>query len=197
VVAARAPQALHCADPFHVVRWAGEAVNLVRRQVWNTARRNKEHGGGANRPAVGDGKKINKASWGLRKDRSDWTPKQAAAMEWVKINRPVLHRAWQLKEALRAVFASTGFLAVALLDRWIAWARRCRIPEFVEVARKITTHRATIEACLLAGLSNGLTESVNTKIRLITRRAYGFRNVHALIALAQLSLGHMRPLLPT
>ena len=32
-VAAHAPQAIACADPFHVVRWAGEAVNLIRRRV--------------------------------------------------------------------------------------------------------------------------------------------------------------------
>lgn len=193
----RAPHAIHCADPFHVVRWAGEAVNLVRRQVWNAVRRTKAQGGGANKPAVGHGKTINIATWGLRKNTADWTPKQAAAMEWIKLNHPVLHRAWRLKELLRAVFRAEGFMAVALLDRWIAAARRCRIPEMIDVARKITSHRTEIEACLLSGLSNGLTESVNTKIRLITRRAYGFRNVHALIALAQLSLGHHRPTLPT
>lgn len=41
-----------------------------------------------------------------------------------------------------------------------------------------------------------LIESVNTKIRLITRIAFGFKNVDALIALAMLSLGGHRPALP-
>jgi transposase len=196
-VAAHAPAAVACADPFHVVRWAGEAVNLVRRQVWNAVRRTPAQGGGANRPAAGDGKTINIGTWALRKNPSAWTPRQTAAMDWIATNHPRLHRAWQLKEALRAVFRGRGFPALHLLDRWIGWARRCRIPEFVEVARRITTHRPPIDACLLTGLSNGLTESVNTKIRLITRRAYGFRNTHALIGLAQLSLGLHKPALPT
>ena len=45
-------------------------------------------------------------------------------------------------------------------------------------------------------LSNALIESVNAKIRLITRIAFGFKNVDALIALAMLSLGGHRPALP-
>jgi hypothetical protein len=43
---------------------------------------------------------------------------------------------------------------------------------------------------------NGLIESVNTKVRLITRVAYGFHGPQALIALAMLSLGGQRPALP-
>ncbi|WP_146068095.1 transposase, partial [Cryobacterium sp. M96] len=46
------------------------------------------------------------------------------------------------------------------------------------------------------GLSNGRIESVNTKIRLITRIAFGFKSPDALIALAMLSLGGHKPVLP-
>ena len=46
------------------------------------------------------------------------------------------------------------------------------------------------------GLSNGLIESVNTKIRLLTRIAFGFANPDPLIALAMLALGGHRPTLP-
>jgi Transposase len=44
--------------------------------------------------------------------------------------------------------------------------------------------------------SNALIESTNTKIRLITRIAFGFKSPDALIALALLSLGGHRPALP-
>jgi transposase len=37
---------------------------------------------------------------------------------------------------------------------------------------------------------------VNTKIRLLTRIAFGFRSASALIALAMLSLGGHKPTLP-
>lgn len=39
VVARRCPQAVRCADPFHVVAWATEALDEVRREAWNTAAR--------------------------------------------------------------------------------------------------------------------------------------------------------------
>ena len=38
MVADRCPKAVRCADPFHVVKWATEALDEVRRQAWNTAR---------------------------------------------------------------------------------------------------------------------------------------------------------------
>jgi transposase len=38
MVAARCPDAVVCADPFHVVAWATDALDEVRRQAWNDAR---------------------------------------------------------------------------------------------------------------------------------------------------------------
>jgi len=67
-------------------------------------------------------------------------------------------------------------------------ARRCRIPAFVKLARSIVKHKARILAAIEHNLSNGLIESTNTKIRLITRIAFGFKSPEALIALALLSL---------
>ncbi|MEV0705845.1 transposase, partial [Saccharopolyspora sp. NPDC050389] len=46
------------------------------------------------------------------------------------------------------------------------------------------------------GLSNALIESTNTKIRLLTRMAFGFKRPDALISLALLALGGYRPELP-
>jgi transposase len=75
-------------------------------------------------------------------------------------------------------------------------ARRCRIPAFVNLARSITEHRAGIQASLLHGLSNARVESVNTKLRVLTRLAFGFRSPEALIGLAMLSVGSLCPDLP-
>ena len=72
----------------------------------------------------------------------------------------------------------------------------CRIPVFVELARRIVRHRHAIDAALEHGLSQGLIESFNTKIRLLTRIAFGFHSPKALIALAMLALGGHRPALP-
>jgi transposase len=86
--------------------------------------------------------------------------------------------------------------AVETLDRWISWARRCPSEPFVTLTRSIARHRPSILATIEHGRSNGHIESVNTKIRLITRIAFGFRSNPELIALIMLSLGGHRPALP-
>jgi transposase len=83
-----------------------------------------------------------------------------------------------------------------LLDGWIKWARRCRLAPFVKLARTITEQRASILAAIRHGLSNARVEAINTQIRLITRRAFGFHTPDALIALAMLSLADLCPPLP-
>ena len=94
------------------------------------------------------------------------------------------------------MFSVKGQAGKEALDKWISWARRCRIPVFVELSRRIVNHRDTIDAALDHGLSQGLIESTNTKIRVLTRIAFGFHNAQALIALAMLALGGHRPALP-
>ncbi len=54
-------------------------------------------------------------------------------------------------------------------------------------------NRDAIVASIEHGLSNALVESMNTKIRLIVRMAFGFHSAQAIIALAMLSLGGHRP----
>ena len=73
---------------------------------------------------------------------------------------------------------------------------RCRIPEFVKLGRTIRAELDAIHASLDSGLSNALIESTNTKIRLLTRMAFGFKHPEALISLALLALGGYRPELP-
>jgi transposase len=194
VVAERAPQAVRCADPFHVVAWASEALDEVRRQAWNAARgavsrRTAGRAGGA-------AQSIARARYALWKNPENLTPRQREQLAWIARTDPRLHRAYLLKEGLRHVFAVKGQNGKHTLDRWISWARRCRITAFVKLQRRIVRHRPAIEASLEHGLSQGLIESTNTKIRLLTRIAFGFRSTDALIALAMLSLGGHRPTLP-
>jgi transposase len=198
VVAERCPQAVQCADPFHIVKWATEALDEVRRRAWNDARgagqtRGKGRG---RRDAAGDARRLTNARYALWKNPDNLTDRQRDKLAWIAKTDPRLHRADLLKEGLRYVFAVKGEAGKQALHRWLSWARRCRIPAFINLAKRITAVRAHIDAALEHGLSNALIESVNTKIRLITRIAFGFRSADALIALAMLSLGGHRPVLP-
>jgi transposase len=66
----------------------------------------------------------------------------------------------------------------------------------VKLARTITEQRDGILASIQHGLSNARIEQINTQIRLIARRAFGFHSPQALIALAMLKLADLCPPLP-
>ena len=197
-VAKACPAAIRCADPFHVVKWAGEALDEVRRQAWNAARKNgpSRGRGKGRRDSKGTALDLRNARYALWKNPEDLTVNQRAKLDWIAKTHPYLYRAWLLKEGLRYVFKVKGTDGMHALRKWLAWAQRSRIPEFARLATKIRRHRDQIYACLDNGLSNALIESTNTKIRLITRIAYGFKDPAALIALAMLTLGGYRPPLP-
>jgi transposase len=198
IVAERCPNAVQCADPFHIVQWATEALDEVRRQAWNDARRQGQTAsdGYGHRVATGNARRINRARYALWKNPDKLTDRQREKLAWIAKTDPRLYRGYLLKEGLRYVFAVKGQEGIEALDRWLYWARRCRIRAFVRLARRITTVQDKIHATLEHGLSNALIESVNTKIRLLTRIAFGFKSPQALIALAMLSLGGHKPILP-
>ncbi len=186
VLAERCPRAAVCLDPFHVVKWATDALDRVRRQVWNDAR-----AAGMREVA----RALKDSRYALWKNPGDLTKRQQAKLSIIQATNKPLYRAYLLKEQLRAVFAPGGPERIALLDAWLAWACRSKLAPFVELARTIRPRRAEIANTLAYGLSNGRIESMNQKIRLIIRRAYGFRSTPALIAMTRLCLaGYARPL---
>jgi transposase len=198
VVARRAPNATRSADPFHVVAWAIDALDIERRRAWNEAkgRRSTREVGRRHPRATGDAKHIAQSRYALWKNPGDLTGRQRHQLDWIAKTTPRLWRAYLLKEGLRYVFAVKGEQGKIALDRWIEWARRSRIPAFVHLQRRIATHRHAIDAALNSGLSQGLVESTNTKIRLLTRIAFGFHGYQPLVALAMLALGAQPPRLP-
>lgn len=108
-----------------------------------------------------------------------------------------LYRANLLSQQLRVIYRVPLLRALALLERWLAWARRSCLAPFVRVAKTVTAQRAGIEAAIVRGLSNARVEQVNAQIRLIARRAFGFHFLEALIALAKLTLSGLCPPLPS
>ncbi|HZU57929.1 MAG TPA: transposase [Actinocrinis sp.] len=87
-----------------------------------------------------------------------------------------LHRAYLLAHQLRQIYRVGFDQVIALLDAWLRWARRSRLESFVKLARRITEQREGIEAAIRHGLPNACVEQVNTQLRLIIRRAFGFHS---------------------
>ena len=186
-VGERCPNAVRCVDPFHVIQLATDALDEIRREVWNDARR-------AGQKQVA--KELKGARFVLWKNAHRLTGRQRQKLAHIQQTNKPLYRAYLISQQLREIYRVTYHEAVELLDAWLAWARRCRLPPFVKLAKTITKQRPGIEAAIEHGLSNARIEQVNTQLRLITRRAYGFRTPKALIALAMLTLGGLCPRLP-
>ena len=186
-VAERCPDAVRCVDPFHVIQLATDALDQIRREVWNQARR----AGQADRA-----RELKGARFALWKNPDRLTERQQGKLSAIQQTNKPLYRAYLLKEQLRQIYRLPAEAATVLLDAWIKWARRCRLTPFVKLARTITDQRPGIVAAIEHGLSNARVEQVNTQIRLITRRAFGFHSPNALIALAMLTLGGLCPPLP-
>jgi transposase len=188
VIAARAPAALVCLDAFHVVAWATEALDRVRRDMVARLR-----AGGHHDQATA----LKHSRWALLKNPPNLTGQQRTTLAGIAQANGGLYRAYLLKEQLRAIFQAVELAdARALLGGWIAWARRCRLEPFVQLAKTITRYQALILNAVAHGLSNARSEATNTHLRLLTRRAYGYHSPEALIAMADLTRGGLCPPLP-
>lgn len=202
VVTERCPRAVQCADPFHLIKWANEAVAKVRTDVWRAARAagstrpNGYEAGRRRRDSTGAARELAHARYALWKNPDDLTDRQRHRLAWIADTHPRLWEAYRLKEGLRLLLKLRGPAGIQALNQWLTWAGASGIEPFTYLATRITAIRNRVEATLTHGLSNALVESVNTKIRLLTRIAFGFHTPQPLIALAMLSQGAHRPTLP-
>jgi transposase len=193
-----------CIDPFHVVQWATEVLDNIRKGAWRDARSQKPDDvkRSRGRPKKGEGKTPDEASaikgtrYALLKNPENRTGLQDAQLELIVKSNPMLYRAYLLKEKLRLLFKLPLDQAREELDSWIKWAQHCRIPEFVELQRKIRRHKDAILAAIGNGLSNARIEAVNNKIKVTIRMGYGFRNIDNLIALLMLRCSKLDVALP-
>ncbi len=187
-VAEYCPNAKRCMDPFHVVMWATEAVDKVRRSLWNKLRKRGEDERAAS---------IKGTRWALVKNPENLNGKQRSALAQLREDNRDLFSAYLLKEQLRDVFKNKDWEGLFMLDWWIDTAKKSRLAPFKRLAASVDKHREAIQAALIHGLSNGRLEGVNTKLKLLTRIAYGFHSHKPLVALAMMKLGGLCPPLPT
>ena len=189
------PDCERCVDPFHVVEWAMEALDEVRREVWREAYNeaqelSKANPRGKGRPRADDpimpiikaaqakANEIKNSFYALGKAPENLTEKQQLRVELIAATNNKLYKAYKLKEKLRLLLKIKDLEeAGAELKSWLWWASHCRIPAFVELNKKIRRHQEHILNTIRLGLSNARIEATNNKIKLIVRKAYGFRNM--------------------
>jgi len=178
-----APQAIIAIDPYYVVAVANRALDDVRRGYWNELRRIDDRD--AARRFKGRRAlvllKAPKRPTG-RADR-DTAPAAQGWRRGVARLHPQGSRSGDLRIRL------TLQDVTILIDRFISKALRSHLTAFVRLARTIRRHRDAILAAIRLRINQGRTEALNNKVRLITRRAYGFHTAQAALALVMLTCG--------
>jgi len=188
VVRARAPQALICLDAFHIVKWANEKLDELRNR---TARELRAAGSDDQAATLGKG-----GLWALRKKPANLTGNQKTTLASIAADNKQLYKGYLLKEQLREALAVKGDDGKKLLRGMIAWAHRCRIPEFVKLAKTLSKYRDTIDNTLDHAVSNGRAEALNAQVNALITRARGFRSAEALIAAIHFTHGGLCPETP-
>lgn len=207
------PNAEWVMDPFHVISWMNDALDSVRCEEWQVAKKaaraatpKREKPG---RPATGDetppetkkladdAKAIKGSRFALVKGKENLTEHQKAKLKQLRSTGSRLFRAWELKEDLRAVYQTKDIAqAEILLDDWLHRAAYCKIPKVVEVEKKIRRRRDDILRSISLNISNARVESINNKIKVTVKMGYGFRNTDNLVALLMLRCSDIKPQLP-
>ena len=181
-VAEHRPNAERVLDSFHIVSWMTDALDRVGKRLRNQARRD------GNTTAT---EAMRGVEYAVPGNPGDLTDRQEEAFESLRDTDPKgqLYRAWQLKELLRTLLKHPLDQARGELNHWVFWASHSRIPEIVELSKKIRRQRSDILRSIRLGYSNARLEAFNNRIKVTIRMAYGFHHVDNLIALVMLRCG--------
>ena len=208
------PNAALCVDSFHVVQWINDALDELRKSAWREAyaevqELTKDHTPKCGRPAADDteakaiaeakqyASEIKNSMYALGKNPENLTEKQRLRLEWLSMSNNKLSRAYHRKEQIRGILhMSDPEAAEEELTRWLWWASHSRIPEFIELGKKIRRHKDRILNTIRMKMSNARIEATNNKIKILIKRAYGFRNIQNLIDLILLVCSKLEISLP-
>jgi transposase len=170
VIAKKAGQAVHVLDRFHIMQRMNKAIDKVRA---GEARQMK---------ADGYEEVLKHSRWCLLKRPENLTDKQAVKLkELLQYNLKSV-RSHLMKEDFQRFWEYWNVLwAERFLDQWCMRAMRSKIEPMKKVARMLRTKRRLILNWFRAGgaISAGTVEGFNNKLKLITRKSYGFRTQKA------------------
>lgn len=172
--AACVPRAEIVFDRFHVVRLLLDAVDEVRRDQM--------------RALDGDDRKVLKKSrFPLLKNPWNLTRKENQKLAEIQKNNQPIYRAYLLKEGFQDIYNSPTLEdADQKFAEWYGWARRSQLDPFIRLAQTLRSHWAGIRRFIELRITNAAVEGYNSKIRMISHRAFGFHSSQALIAMIML-----------
>lgn len=159
-------------DKFHIAQHLAKAVDQVRRAENKRLR------------AAGDERlKGTKYQWLRHPGRFS----KDAWREFRELREADLKtaRAWALKESLMRLFEYRYVGAARrFFELWNGWASRCRLEPMLAVARMLRGRLDNVLTYLKHGVTNAVSEGLNSRIQWVKATARGFRNqqnfIHAI-----------------
>lgn len=183
VMARKASHAIHVLDRFHIAMHMNKAIDEVR------AKESREL------KAKGLTPILTHSRWCLLKRPENLTAKQEVKLsDLLRYNLKAV-RSYLLKEDFQSFWEYVSpFWAGVFLDLWCKRAMRSRIEPIKKVARMLRSHRELLLNWFRARktISSGVMEGFNNRLKLTTRKSYGFRTFRA----AEVALYHTLGALP-
>jgi len=170
VIAEEASAAIHVLDRFHIMANISKAIDQVRAME---AKQLKDDG---YEPV------LKKTRWLLLKRPENLTVQQATSMKVLLQYNLRSVKAYLLKEEFQRLWDyDSPTWAGKFLDQWCRVVMRTGLDPMKKVARSLRGHRTLILNWFRARgvISAGAVEGLNNKLKLTTRRAYGFRTFKA------------------
>jgi transposase len=184
VIAEKAGQALHVLDRFHIAAHLNQAVDQVRRA----------ESGRLRATALAQADRLKNMRWKLLRRGSRVRGKARQQLHDLAASKLATARAWILKETFHPFwrYRSTTW-AGYFLSVWTERALRSRLEPMKKVARMLRAHEDLLLNWFKAKgeISSGAVEGLNNKIRVVTRRSYGFRTYKAMEIALYHNLGRL------
>ena len=158
------PSATYVVDKYHYARqvlWAFESVRKEVQQEFCDDRR----------------KYFKRSKRLLIKHQRDLTDDQKMRLNVMLYTSKKLANAYALKESFYDVMESSDFdTAKEKLQKWVLYAEKSGLPRFVTVSKTMNHWMSGILNSFKTPYTNGYTEGINNKIKVLKRNAYGYRN---------------------
>lgn len=155
-------------DKFHMIKKMNEALDETRRSLYREE------------TEVNKRDAIKGLRWLLLKNHKNLdgsTNQKKRLDEALKINEP-LAQAYYLKEELHLLWEQPHQVAAAeFLSDWIAKARTTSIQPLIKFCTMLASHCTGILNYFSHRISTGRLEGFNNKIKVLKRKAYGYRDL--------------------
>jgi transposase len=184
VLATQASQALHVLDRFHITSHLNQALDQVRRA----------ESGQLRAAGLAGAERLKNMRWKLLRRRSRVRGRARRELRRLLNTKLVTARAWALKDLFEHFWSYRSVRhAGDFLTYWTWRALRSRMEPMKKVARMLRSHEELLMNWFRAKgeISNAAVEGLNNKIRVVTRRSYGFRTYEAMEIALYHTLGRL------